>query len=61
MQPELWYTDEHTDTVRFSMKTTEQIAAKKSAVQQIDILDTIAYGRVLILDGAGWSAPPGSS
>ena len=33
------------------MKTTEQIASKKSAVQQIDILDTTAYGRVLVLDG----------
>ena len=51
MQTELWYTDEHTKDVRFSMKTTEQIASKKSAVQQIDILDTTAYGRVLVLDG----------
>ena len=48
---ELWYTDEHTKDVRFSMKTVEQIASKKSAVQQIDILDTHAYGRVLVLDG----------
>ncbi len=51
MQTELWYTDEHTKDVRFSMKTTAQIASKKSAVQQIDILDTPAYGRVLVLDG----------
>ena len=51
MQTELWYTDEHTRDVRFSMKTIEQIASKKSAVQQIDILDTPAYGRVLVLDG----------
>ena len=36
MQTELWYTDEHTKDVRFSMKTIEQIASKKSAVQQID-------------------------
>ena len=48
---ELWYTDEHTGDVRFSMKATVQIASKKSAVQQIDILDTKAYGRVLVLDG----------
>ena len=51
MQTELWYTDEHTKDVRFSMKTIEQIASKRSAVQQIDILDTPAYGRVLVLDG----------
>jgi len=48
---ELWYTDEHTPDVRFSMKTAVQIASKKSALQQIDILDTPAYGRVLVLDG----------
>ena len=48
---ELWYTDEHTGDVRFSMKATSQVASKKSAVQQIDILDTPAYGRVLVLDG----------
>ena len=51
MQTELWYTDEHTKDVRFSMKATVQIASKKSALQQIDILDTKAYGRVLVLDG----------
>ncbi|MBO7482919.1 MAG: polyamine aminopropyltransferase [Kiritimatiellae bacterium] len=48
---ELWYTDEHTDDVRFSMKASVQVASKKSSVQQIDILDTPAYGRVLVLDG----------
>ena len=48
---ELWYTDEHTDDVRFSIKASVQVASKTSAVQQIDILDTPAYGRVLILDG----------
>ena len=53
MQPDLWYTDEHTDDVRFSIKAAEQLASKKSAVQQIDILDTPAFGRVLVLDGAG--------
>ena len=51
MQTELWYTDEHTKDVRFSMKATVQIASKRSALQQIDILDTKAYGRVLVLDG----------
>mgnify|MGYP003295648897 CR=1 FL=1 len=33
------------------MKAVEQIASKKSAVQQIDIFDTPAYGRILVLDG----------
>ena len=30
---ELWYTDEHTGEVRFSIKATEQLVSKKSAVQ----------------------------
>ena len=33
------------------MKASVQVASKKSDVQQIDILDTPAYGRVLVLDG----------
>ena len=33
---ELWYTDEHTKDVRFSMKASVQVVSKKSAVQQID-------------------------
>ena len=48
---ELWYTDQHTEDVRFSMKASVQVASRKSEVQQIDILDTPAYGRVLVLDG----------
>ena len=42
MKTELWYTDEHTQDVRFSMKASEQIVSKESAVQRIDILDTPA-------------------
>ena len=51
MQTELWYTDEHTQDVRFSMKAASLVATKESSVQRIDILDTPAYGRVLVLDG----------
>ena len=51
MQTELWYTDVHTRDVRFSIKATEQVATKRSAIQQIDILDTPAFGRALVLDG----------
>ena len=48
---ELWYTDTHTEDVRFSIKTKRQLASHKSEIQQIDILDTYGFGRVLILDG----------
>ncbi|MDD5937363.1 MAG: polyamine aminopropyltransferase [Clostridiales bacterium] len=48
---ELWYTDQHTKDVRFSMKSKRQLASFESEFQQIDILETYEYGRVLILDG----------
>jgi spermidine synthase len=48
---ELWYTDEHTGDVRFSIKAEQLVVTKQSAVQRIDILDTPAYGRCLVLDG----------
>ena len=48
---ELWYTDQHTKDVRFSMKAMGQIASRQSENERIDILDTAEYGRVLVLDG----------
>lgn len=51
MNMELWYTDQHTQNVRFSMKVEEQIASCKSEFQRIDILKTCEFGKVLVLDG----------
>lgn len=48
---ELWYTDEHTKDVRLSMKVTRQISSQQSENERIEILDTVEYGRVLVLDG----------
>lgn len=48
---ELWYTEQHTDYVRFSMKVKEQLVNKQSDYQHIAILDTEEFGRVLTLDG----------
>ncbi len=48
---ELWYTDQHTKNVRFSMKVEKQIAACQSEYQRIDILKTSEFGKVLVLDG----------
>ncbi|MGN0855707.1 MAG: polyamine aminopropyltransferase [Kiritimatiellia bacterium] len=48
---ELWYTDQHTKDCRFSMKVLRQIASQKSDNEVIEILDTVEYGRVLVLDG----------
>jgi spermidine synthase len=48
---ELWYTDQHTRNVRFSMKVEEQLVSHESEFQRIDILKTYEFGKVLILDG----------
>lgn len=48
---ELWYTDQHTKNVRFSMKVEKQIATCESEFQRIDILQTTEFGKVLVLDG----------
>lgn len=48
---ELWYTEEHTDTVRFSIKIKEQLYSKESPFQKIDIFDSEEFGRFFTLDG----------
>lgn len=48
---ELWYSEQHTEHVKLSLKVKEQLFSKQSEFQQIAILDTFEYGRTLILDG----------
>jgi spermidine synthase len=48
---ELWFTEEHTKNMRFSIKVDRQVYSGKSYYQQIDIFDTPEFGRVLTLDG----------
>jgi spermidine synthase len=48
---ELWYTEHHTDFVKFSMKVKEQLVSRQSDFQHIAILDTEEFGRILTLDG----------
>ena len=37
---ELWYTEEHTKNVRFSIKVDKHLVSKKSEFQRIDIFDS---------------------
>lgn len=48
---ELWYTEEQTENVRFSMKVKKHLFSKKSDFQQVDILDTYEFGKVMAIDG----------
>ena len=54
---ELWYTENHTDHVKFSMKVKEQLLSRQSDFQHIAILDTVEFGTGLnigrISDGNG--------
>ena len=48
---ELWFTENHTDNVKFSIKINRHLVSEKSEFQQIDILDSEEFGRILVLDG----------
>ena len=48
---ELWYTEQHTENVRFSIKIKEQLLSLKSEFQKIDVFDSHEFGRFLTLDG----------
>lgn len=48
---ELWFTENHTKNVRFSIKVAKQIFTEQTEYQQIDIFDSFEFGRFLTLDG----------
>lgn len=48
---DLWYTEQHTDSVRFSIQVKEQLYHNKSEFQQIDVFDSKEFGKFFTLDG----------
>lgn len=48
---ELWFTEKHTENVRFSIKTDRQLYCANSEFQRIDIFESPEFGRFLTLDG----------
>ncbi len=48
---ELWYTEQHTDTVDFSIKVKEHFYTAKSPFQQIDFFKSEEFGVFFTLDG----------
>lgn len=48
---ELWFTENHSDSVKFSIKVDKQIVAEKSEYQRIDVFESLEFGRILTLDG----------
>ena len=48
---ELWYTEEHSENVRFSIKVDQQLLSKQSAFQRIDVFASKEFGKFFTLDG----------
>jgi spermidine synthase len=48
---ELWYTENHTENAKFSIKVEEQLYSSQSDFQRIDVFKTTEFGRILTLDG----------
>lgn len=48
---ELWYTEQHTEKVRFSIKVDKFLFTGQSEFQRIDVFRSEEFGTVLTLDG----------
>lgn len=48
---EFWYTEQHTDNVRFSIKVDKSLYTGQSEFQRIDVFNSKEFGNVLTLDG----------
>jgi spermidine synthase len=48
---ELWYTEQHSDDVKFSLRVEKQLYAGRSEFQQICVYNSKEFGNFLTLDG----------
>ncbi|MCL1917585.1 MAG: polyamine aminopropyltransferase [Peptococcaceae bacterium] len=48
---ELWYSEKHSDDLKLSMRIKESLHTEKTPFQELAVLDTVPYGRMLVLDG----------
>lgn len=48
---ELWFSEQHTDNVKLSIKIDKQLVHRKSRYQSIDVFETAEFGKLLTLDG----------
>ena len=48
---ELWFTEKHTENVKFSIQVDKQLYTGQSEFQRIDIFESKEFGRFLTLDG----------
>ena len=48
---ELWFSEQHTDDVKLSIRVENILCSRTSDFQRIDVLETPEFGRILVLDG----------
>lgn len=48
---EMWYTEKHSENVGITMRVTQTLYSGNSEYQQLDVLNTVEYGRMMLLDG----------
>lgn len=48
---ELWYTENQTDNFGITARITETLVREKTKFQDLAIIDTVEFGRMLVLDG----------
>ncbi len=48
---ELWYSENHSDDVKFSLRVEEQLYTKQTEYQRIDVMTSKEFGTFLTLDG----------
>ena len=48
---DLWFTEEDIGQLRYGYRIEKVLYRDQSEFQKIDVLETTAYGRILLLDG----------
>ncbi len=48
---ELWFSEKHTEGVKFSIQVDQQLYSAQSPFQRIDVFESVEFGRFLTLDG----------
>lgn len=48
---ELWFSEQHTPNVKFSLKVDRQLFSEANELQRVDIFDSTEFGRILVVDG----------
>ena len=48
---DLWFTENHSESVRFSIRVDKQLYSEQSEYQRIDVFQSMEFGRLLALDG----------